>query len=238
MVRQLAKEAPKYGVVYPNKKGGIKIIHAFTDAPKKIIEPDGSVSYTKPAPTIYELYGGGFTYSNGTPVTKRGDLESISSIKMRERALSWFDKGAEISNDISSVPAFDPDNLKRPEPIYNVSTGIQEDGSPAKFIEERKNDFVEPEDKKPEIPSQSEMTSVVAQVIASLNDTLQAQNRKIESLHKFMEGEMERRKLGHYKHSMKFHDPAVRKLHGEKIRAAKQAKKIERERLISQETQA
>lgn len=92
MPQPQTRQHPGFGIVYPGGGDtGIRIIGAFTQAPKKVFNPDGSTSFEAPAPTIYELFGGGFSYADGKPVTKREELINITDSKMKERALKWFD---------------------------------------------------------------------------------------------------------------------------------------------------
>lgn len=119
-----AKQFPGFGIVYPDGVSGIKIVHTFTEGPLKIINPDGSVSYTTPAPTIHELFGGGFAYSSGRPVTDRKHLEMLPA-EMREKALKWFDGHGELSAVAKeNVPPLNLDEKERPEPVYVLSTDL------------------------------------------------------------------------------------------------------------------
>jgi len=117
------RQFPGYGVVYPGGgTTGIKVIHTFTDAPKKVINPDGSVSYGSPFPTIHELHGGGFCYADGNLVTRREHLEAITESKMRERALQWYEThGKAISPSDIVVKE---DETERPAPDYILSNQL------------------------------------------------------------------------------------------------------------------
>lgn len=119
-----ARQFPGYGVVYPDGVSGIKVKQTFTDAPKKTINSDGSISYGVPLPTIHELFGGGFTYADGSRVSNREHLEALPG-KMKERALKWFDEGREISAvSHTGIPVFDPDKKERPEPVFVLSSDM------------------------------------------------------------------------------------------------------------------
>ncbi len=123
------KQFPGYGVVYPSGDGitGLKVIRTFTGSGKRVYNPDGSVTWTIPPATIHELYGGGFSYADGNPVTMREHLESIGDVSMRERALQWFDGQGKISPEATAnIPPLDLEHQQRPEPVYVVSSDIQE----------------------------------------------------------------------------------------------------------------
>ncbi len=123
MPQPQVRQFPGYGVVYPGGGDtGIKIIGAFTQAPKKVFNPDGSTSYEAPAPTIYELFGGGFSYASGKTVTKREELENITDLKMKERALEWFDTHGKAISPPEIVPR--EEDKERPEPAYILSTQL------------------------------------------------------------------------------------------------------------------
>lgn len=119
---------PGYSIVYPDGITGLKIVGAFTQAPRKIINQDGSAEYTIPAPTIYELFGGGFAYADGSKVTDRTHLERISDSKMKERALAWFDGNGKISEKATEgVPILDPESKKIPETLFVLSSELPEE---------------------------------------------------------------------------------------------------------------
>ncbi len=123
MPQPQVRQFPGYGVVYPGGgDSGIKIVGAFTQAPKKVFNPDGSTSYEAPAPTIYELFGGGFSYASGKPVTKREELEVITDQKMRERAVKWYDTHGKAILPIEVVPR--EEDKERPEPAYILSSQL------------------------------------------------------------------------------------------------------------------
>ena len=116
-------QATKYGVVYPDGVTGLKIVRAYTEAPKRKYNADGSVSYITPSPTIYELYGGGFSYSDGSRVSHREHLEAITEPNMRERALQWFDGDGKISKKATSdIPPLDLEHKDKPDPVYVISS--------------------------------------------------------------------------------------------------------------------
>lgn len=104
---------------------GSKVVQTFTGGPSKIFNPDGSTSYTTPPPTIHELYGGGFSYASGRVVSDRTHLEMITDLKMRERALQWFDGHGKVSQIATeNVPPLDLDKKEEPEPVYVISTDM------------------------------------------------------------------------------------------------------------------
>jgi len=124
MAQAQVRTFPGYGVVYPDGVSGIKVVGTFTQGPLKIVNPDGSVAYTTPAPTIHELFGGGFVYSSGSPVTKREHLEILPG-GMRERALKWFDGSGELSVVAKEdIPPLNLDEKQRPEPVYVLSSEL------------------------------------------------------------------------------------------------------------------
>jgi hypothetical protein len=121
------KQFPGFGVVYPDGISGIKVVSTFTQGPAKIINPDGSVSYTTPPPTIHELFGGGFVYAGGSPVTNRKHLEILPD-GMRQRALAWFDSHGKVSEEATkNVPPLDLENKGRPEPVFILSSALPEE---------------------------------------------------------------------------------------------------------------
>lgn len=123
---------PGYGIVYLEKGEGIKVVKTYTQAPAKVIEGDGSVSYTTPPPIIHELFGGGFCYENGSPVSNRSHLENITDMKMRERALKWFSGERVLSEvarkDIPPLP--DPGERKPGEVVYLTSSDLEKEDDP------------------------------------------------------------------------------------------------------------
>ncbi len=124
MAQAQVKQFPGYGVVYPDGKTGVKVVQTFTGGPSKIFNPDGSTSYTVPPPTIHELYGGGFAYASGSPVTNREHLEMLPS-GMRGRALEWFDGHGKLSEVAKEdVPPLNLDEKQRPEPVYVLSSEL------------------------------------------------------------------------------------------------------------------
>lgn len=169
---------PGFGVVYPDGINGIKIIRTYVQAPKKIIQSDGSVEYTTPPPTIYELYGGGFAYASGEPVTDRGHLESIGDPKMRDRALKWFDGHGELSKVAKEgIPQFDAEALekKKPEPVYVISSDMGHLDEPEKQVNEQP---------KGPMPMGADHLSQVLSAISSLAETVKAQGTQISDLQK------------------------------------------------------
>jgi hypothetical protein len=133
MAQAQVKQFPGFGIVYPDGVSGIKIVRTYTQGPSKVINPDGSVGYTTPPPTILELFGGGFAYADGSPVIDRAHLEMVSDLKMREKALKWFDESKKMSEvSRENVPPLNLDEKVRPEPIYVLSTELSTESSPAR----------------------------------------------------------------------------------------------------------
>lgn len=116
-----AKQFPGFGVVYPDGVSGIRVVRTVTQAPKKIVNPDGSIGYETPPPTIHELYGGGFAYADGSPVKIREHLLNLP-LTMRERALQWFDGNMGISEKAHDESK--PDEKQRPKPVYVLSSDL------------------------------------------------------------------------------------------------------------------
>ena len=123
------KRHPGFGVVYPDGKTGIRVVHTYTEGSRRIHNPDGSTSYTTPSPVIHELFKGGFAYEDGKPVTNREHLERISNIPMRDRALKWFDGGGGIAKEaVKDAPTLDLEHQVKPEPVYRLSSGVDDEG--------------------------------------------------------------------------------------------------------------
>ena len=168
------KKHPGYGVVYPDGITGLKVLGTFTEAPKKIHNPDGSTSYISPPPVIHELYGGGFAYASGESVTERKHLEAITDINMRERALAWFDSNGEISEKATAdVPPLDLEHKQRPEPVYVVSSDVQ---SPKDAITQELDNRMKQHDEF------SDTLKSIAESVASLADVIKKQGEDISLL--------------------------------------------------------
>ncbi len=171
------KVGPGYGVVYPDGVSGLKVVRTFTQGPSKIINPDGSASYTSSPPTIHELYGGGFSYAGGGLVTNRKHLEGMPPGDMKEKALEWFDSNA-IKERLASIPQDDipPLNLedkKKPEPAWVLSSTLP----PMDEVRESKNQPA------PEVPINGDSAlDKLAQSIASLVEAVKTQGEKIAML--------------------------------------------------------
>jgi len=125
MPQAQAKQFAGYGIVYPDGVSGVKVLRTFTGSGSKIVNPDGSVAYTTPPPTIHELYGGGFVYADGrSPVKIRQHLENLSG-DMREKALKWFDESREISPVATDgIPPLNLEEKERPEPTFILSSDL------------------------------------------------------------------------------------------------------------------
>ena len=126
MSQPQTKQFPGYGIVSPDGVTGIKVVRTFTDGPSKTINPDGSVSYSTPPPTIHELLGGGFCYADGKPATNREHLELISDIKMRERAIQWYETHGKAITP-SDIVVKEEGEKERPEPAYILSNQIPQE---------------------------------------------------------------------------------------------------------------
>ena len=124
MAQAQIKAFPGFGVVYPDGVSGIRVVKTFTQGPSKIVNADGSISYTTPPPTIHELYGGGFSYADGSPVTNREHLEGLSG-NMKEKALEWFDNhGKVMVAPGEDVPPLILVDKEKPEPAWVVSSTL------------------------------------------------------------------------------------------------------------------
>jgi hypothetical protein len=122
------KQFPGFGIIYPDGVNGIKVVRTYTQGPSKVVSPDGSVGYTTPPPTILELFGGGFAYADGSPVSNREHLGMMSDIKMRDKALAWFDGQGKVSAIATEgIPPLDLEHKERPEPVYVLSTALPEE---------------------------------------------------------------------------------------------------------------
>ncbi len=190
------RQFPGYGVVYPGGgDSGIKIVGAFTQAPKKVFNPDGSTSFEPPTPTIYELFGGGFSYASGKPVTKREELENITDPKMKERALEWYDTHGKA---ISSPEVVSREEDKgRPEPAYILSSQIpQEQDEVTKSLDVQVQNPLD----------------VIAKSISSLTELVKKQGEEIAQLKVVTVPKEPKRRGGNQSLKMKerWTDPAFR----------------------------
>lgn len=159
---------PGYGIVYPDGVSGIKVIGTFSQGPSKTVNPDGSVSYSTPAPTIHELFGGGFAYASGESVTKREHLEILPG-GMRDRALKWFDGSRELSVVAKEdIPPLNLDEKQRPEPVYVLSSDIPIENAPPERLTEQ----------SPKVDT----TTTILAAIASLSDIVRKQGEQIGAL--------------------------------------------------------
>lgn len=175
MAQAQVKQFPGFGVVYPDGISGIKVIRTYTQGPSKVNNPDGSVGYTTPPPTILELFGGGFAYADGSPVIDRTHLEKVSDLKMREKALKWFDESRELSEVATEgIPPLNLDEKVRPEPVYVLSSELP-----------RAEDEVTKELDKVVQTNQTELQSSlasIAQSISCLATIVKEQGKQIEEL--------------------------------------------------------
>jgi hypothetical protein len=163
---------PGFGIIYPDGRNGIRVVKTFVQGPKKMVQPDGSVEWTTPPPTIHELYGGGFVYASGEPVIDRAHLESITDPKMKARALAWFDGDKKLSEvatkDVPPLEGQEEREKKRPEPLYVVSTDMAPEGAPEK---------VEKSSEKSEL-------SQILSAISGIAETVKKQGEQIAELQK------------------------------------------------------
>ena len=178
MVQAQVRSFPGYGVVYPDGVSGIKVVGTFTQGPAKTVNPDGSVVYSTPAPTIHELFGGGFAYASGSPVTHREHLEMLPG-GMRERALKWFDGHGELSVVAKeNVPPLNLDEQKRPEPVYVLSSDLP----PATDEVSKGLDEVVHTDQKAGQEEIRDSLASIIQSISSLAEIVKEQGKQITEL--------------------------------------------------------
>jgi hypothetical protein len=163
---------PGFGIIYPDGRNGIRVVKTFVQGPKKMVQPDGSVEWTTPPPTIHELYGGGFVYASGEPVIDRAHLESITDPKMKARALAWFDGDKKLSEvatkDVPPLASDEEREKRKPEPLYVVSTDMAPEGAPEKVVQEVKPDAL----------------SQVLSAISDIAETVKKQGEQIAELQK------------------------------------------------------
>ena len=173
MQKQQVKTYPGFGIVYPDGKSGVKVVRTETEGSRRIHNPDGSTSYTIPHPLIHELYKGGFAYADGSPVTKREDLEVLSNAKMRERALKWFDSNGKISKEATeNVPELDLEHPKKPDPLYVVSSEVDMGG---------KDEITQELDQRIKQADTSEKLDQVLTGISSLTGIVQKQGDQLKT---------------------------------------------------------
>ncbi len=178
------KSFPGYGVVYPDGVSGVKVVGTFTQGPSKTVNPDGSVAYSTPAPTIHELFGGGFAYASGSPVTHREHLEVLPG-GMRERALKWFDGHGELSVVAKeNVPPLNLNEQQRPEPVYVISSNVEQLDEPDKKVVEglgtQSYENLQSPGMLPKILQNS--LNSITQSILSLAETVKEQGKQIMEL--------------------------------------------------------
>ena len=176
---QAVRAFPGYGIVYPDGKTGIKIVRTFTQGPSKMVNADGSIAYSTPPPTIYELFGGGFAYADGSSVKIREHLEGLPG-KMRDRALAWFDGHGKVATIAKEdIPPLDLENKERPEPAFILSNELPSTTESPITKEEIQQDL----DKV----SQKELwgnIASIAQSISSLANVVKEQGKQIAELKK------------------------------------------------------
>jgi hypothetical protein len=178
-----AKKFPGYGVIYPDGVSGVRIVRTFTGGSSKMVNPDGSVRYTTPPPTIHELFGGGFAYADGSPVKFREHLEALP-VEMREKAFKWFDESKELSPIATKdIPPLNLDEKERPEPTFILSSDLPAERDK---VTEDLNKLVQ------NTELQSSLTSI-AQAISSLSTIVKEQGQQIAQLQN-QPGEVKSRK--------------------------------------------
>jgi hypothetical protein len=207
---------PGFGIIYPDGVNGIKVVRTYTQGPSKVVNPDGSVGYTTPPPTILELFGGGFAYADGSPVNDRLHLEMMSDVKMRERALIWFDSHGKVSTIATEdVPPLDLEHKERPEPVYVLSSDLptEQDAVTADV-----NEHI----RKVEKGSGIDPMLQVLEGIKNLTSLVKAQDDRIGKLEAGTNPMRESRKAQSEKMKAKWADPAYR----EKVLGKKNGKNI------------
>ena len=177
------KQFPGYGVIYPDGVSGVKVVGTFTQGPSKTVNPDGSVAYSTPLPTIHELFGGGFAYASGRPVTDRKHLEMLPS-GMRGRALEWFDGSGELSVVAKeNIPPLNLDEKERPEPVYVLSTDLPtEKDDVTKGLDKIVKDDSGPLFGKIEQVQLQDSLATIASSLSSLAETVKEQGKQIMEL--------------------------------------------------------
>jgi len=212
---------PGYGIVYPDGKTGVKVIETYTEAPKRIFNPDGSKTYTTPPPVIHELFGGGFSYADGLPVTVRQHLENITDHRMREKALRWFDGGGGLSTEArKGVPTLDPEHpTPPPETVYVLSSEIQEGDEVTRGLDAQVK----------AVPTSPDVLTLVLASISSLTDIVTKQGEEIKRIHLYEST----RGMAHKKQGLsmkqRWADPEYRKTQLDRIKQDR-IKKMEKER--------
>ncbi len=131
--QEKVKGFPGFGVIYPEgQETGLRVVRTFTDGGAKIRHSDGTVTYGIPSPTIHEVFGGGFAYASGLPVTKREHLEPLPD-QMKERALAWFDSKNLVIPKEAIVEVVD-EKKETPKPAYILSSDRPPIDEPHKVV--------------------------------------------------------------------------------------------------------
>lgn len=191
-VQAQVRAFPGYGIVYPDGVSGIKVVRTFTQGPSKIVNADGSVSFTIPPPTIHELYGGGFSYADGSLVTNREHLEGLP-VNMKERALEWFDGNRGLSVVAKEdVPPLNLDEKIRPEPAFILSSELSSSTDEIRKVEEQ----LIPQSSLNEVS----LLDKLVQSITSLTEMVKTQGEEIAKM-KMASASPAVRKLGNYSKS-------------------------------------
>ena len=217
------KAFPGFGIIYPGGGSmGLKVVKTFTQGSTKIHNSDGSVSFSTPPPTIHELFGGGFAYADGNPVTNRDHLELITDAKMKERALRWFDSHGKAITPEDIVMKPEGDEPERPQPAYILSNQLPE-GTLEQGTADIPREEVAPTTPLPP-PSGSDM-SLIAKGLFELMDVVKKQGEEIAKLQTAKVSENWRAKQGNTM-ANKWHDPEFRKKMAEARKAKKESAQV------------
>jgi len=163
-----AGKHPGFGILYPDGVHGIRVVHSFTQGPRKVVNADGSVEYLTPLPVVNELFDGSFAYASGDKVTDRTHLEELPK-QMRERALEWFDNKDKVPPTEGEI-ILKPESLKEPEPAFIKSSDISLDEMDAP----RNKSFAKP------VPT-VDPTVQILEAIAGLGKVVTSLSSKVES---------------------------------------------------------
>jgi len=118
-------------------------------------------------------------------VDDRMHLEMISDIKMRDRALEWFDGNRKLSEIAKEdIPPLNLDEKQRPEPVYVLSRDVPNLDEPSKKVHEgigfKGYEELQSPDMLPKILQNS--LDSITQSILSLADTVKEQGKQIVEL--------------------------------------------------------
>jgi len=217
------KVSKGFGVVYPGGGSmGLKVVKTFTQGSTKMVHPDGSVTFSTPPPTIHELFGGGFAYADGSPVTNRDHLELITDAKMKERGLQWYDAHGKAITPEDVVVKEDGMEPQRPEPAYILSNQLPEGALEQGAVEiPREQVTVDSIREKISVPLDDTLT-MIAKGISDLTTVVAKQGEEIAKLQASKTTDNWRAKQGNTM-ANKWHDPEFRKKMAEARKARKQS---------------